>query len=251
MGRLDGRICLVTGGGNGIGRAIGRRFAAEGGTVVLADIDGDAALAAAAEIRANGGHATGVKVDVAKGQDVTALFRQIDGEHGKLDVVINNAGVTQRSEFRHLTDADWERVRDVNLDGVVRIARDSFELMRKSGRASLVNVSSIMGHRGLRQLAAYSATKGAVTALTKAIAIEYAAFGIRVNAIAPGFIETAMTKRVLSVPQINKALIERTALKRFGTADDIAGAALFLASDDSAYVTGAEIAVDGGMRASL
>lgn len=251
MGRLDGRVCLVTGGGNGIGRAIGRRFVEDGGTVVLADIDGDGAVAAAAELRASGGRATGVKCDVAKGQDVTALFRQIDAEHGKLDVVINNAGVTQRSEFRHLTDADWERVRDVNLDGVVRIARDSFELMRKSGRASLVNVSSIMGHRGLRQLAAYSATKGAVTALTKAIAIEYAAFGIRVNAIAPGFIETAMTKRVLSVPQINKALIERTALKRFGTAEDIAGAALFLASDDSAYVTGAEIAVDGGMSASL
>jgi NAD(P)-dependent dehydrogenase (short-subunit alcohol dehydrogenase family) len=251
MGRLDQRICLITGGGNGIGRACGRRFAAEGALVILADIDADAAVAAAAEVAAQGGRAESHRADVTKGQDISALFRHIETVHGRLDVVVNNAGVTARNEFRHMTDSEWERVRDVNLDGVVRIARDSFELLRKSGRGSLINLSSIMGHRGLRQLAAYSATKGAVTALTKAMAIEYAQFGIRVNAIAPGFIETAMTKRVLSVPQINKALLERTALKRFGTPDDIAGAALFLASDDSAYVTGTEIAVDGGMRASL
>ena len=147
--------------------------------------------------------------------------------------------------------ADWETIREVNLDGVVRIARDAFELMRKSGNASLINLASIMGHRGLRQLAGYSATKGAVSALTRALAVEYAPYGIRVNALAPGFIETALTERVLRNPMINKALLDQTPLRRFGSPVDVANAALFLASDESAFVTGAEIAVDGGMAAGL
>src|SRR3974390_2302557 len=108
-----------------------------------------------------------------------------------------------------------------------------------------------MGHRGLKQVASYSATKGDVSALTRALAVEYAAFGVRVNALAPGFIETAMTQRVLRVPPINKALLDRTPMRRFGTANDVAGAALFFASDDSLYITGAELAIDGGMAASL
>ena len=179
------------------------------------------------------------------------LFRAIESKHGRLDVVVNNAGINVRSDFRHLSDADWERIREVNLDGVVRVARDSFNLLKASGRGALVNVSSIMGQRGLRQLAAYSATKGAVTALTKALAVEYAPFAIRVNAVAPGFVETALTERVLKNPMISKALIDQTPLRRFGTGEDIAHAVLFLASDEAAFVTGAELAVDGGMSAAL
>jgi NAD(P)-dependent dehydrogenase (short-subunit alcohol dehydrogenase family) len=251
MGRLEGRVCLITGAGNGIGRAIASRFAHEGASVILADIDGEAADAAATALREESLTARAERVDVTKGQDVTALLRGIEREFDRLDVVVNNAGVNIRTDFRHLTDADWERLRDVNLDGVIRIARDSFELLRRSGHGSLINVASIMGHRGLRQVTAYSATKGAVAALTRGLAVEYAPFNIRVNTLAPGFIETAMTSRILKVPQINKALLERTAMHRFGTPDDMAGPALFLASDDSGYVTGAEIAVDGGMMASL
>jgi NAD(P)-dependent dehydrogenase (short-subunit alcohol dehydrogenase family) len=251
MGRLEGRVCLITGAGNGIGRAIASRFAHEGASVILADIDGEAADAAATALREESLVARAEHVDVTKGQDVTALLRRIEREFDRLDVVVNNAGVNIRTDFRHLTDADWERLRDVNLDGVIRIARDSFELLRRSGHGSLINVASIMGHRGLRQVTAYSATKGAVAALTRGLAVEYAPFNIRVNTLAPGFIETEMTSRILKVPQINKALLERTAMRRFGTPDDMAGPALFLASDDSGYVTGAEIAVDGGMMASL
>jgi NAD(P)-dependent dehydrogenase (short-subunit alcohol dehydrogenase family) len=190
-------------------------------------------------------------VDVSRGQDVTALFRAIELEHGKIDVLVNNAGLNVRADFRHLSDADWVKIREVNLDGVVRIARDGFSLLKASGAGSLINVSSIMGHRGLRQLAGYSATKGAVSALTRALAVEYAPYNIRVNALAPGFIETALTERVLKNPAINKALIDQTPLRRFGTSEDIAHAALFLASDDAAFVTGAELAVDGGMSAGL
>lgn len=251
MGRLDGKIALVTGSGNGIGFAIARVFAREGAAVWIADIDGQAAERTRGEILAAGGQATAIAVDVTRGQDLVHMFRAVEIADGRLDVVVNNAGINVRADFRHLTDADWVKIREVNLDGVVRIARDAFPLLKASGRGALVNVSSIMGRRGLRQLAGYSATKGAVTALTKALAVEYAPFGIRVNAVAPGFVETALTERVLRNPMISKALIEQTPLRRFGTGEDIAHAAAFLASDEAAFVTGAELAVDGGMSAGL
>lgn len=251
MARLAGRIALVTGAGNGIGRAIAKVFAAEGAHVYVTDVDADAATAACGEIIAEGGRATAVAVDVSRGQDVLAMFRQVELAHKHLDVLVNNAGINVRADFRHMTDAEWVHIREVNLDGVVRVARDGFELLRRSGRGSLVNLASIMTHRGLRQLAGYSATKGAVSALTRGLAVEYAPFQIRVNALAPGFIETALTERVLRNPMISKALLDQTPMRRFGTGEDVAKAALFFASDDSAFVTGAELAVDGGMAAGL
>lgn len=251
MQRLSGRIAIVTGAGAGIGLAIARLFAAEGAHVWVTDIDGDAATAAAQAITSAGHGATARTVDVSRGQDVSAMLRDVESTHGRADIVVNNAGLNVRGDFRHLSDADWVKIREVNLDGVVRIARDSFGLLKASGRGSLVNVSSIMGRRGLRQLAGYSATKGAVTALTKALAVEYAPFDIRVNSLAPGFIETALTERVLRNPAINKALLDQTPLRRFGTGEDIAHAALFLAGDEAAYITGTELTVDGGMSAGL
>jgi NAD(P)-dependent dehydrogenase (short-subunit alcohol dehydrogenase family) len=249
--RLEGRIALVTGAGNGIGRAVAEVFAAEGAHVYVSDVDGTSAESAVAVLREAGHAATAVVCDVSRGQDVTALFRTVKSAHGKLDVLVNNAGLNVRGDFRHLSDADWVKIREVNLDGVVRVARDGFELLRASGRGSLINLASIMSHRGLRQLAAYSATKGAVSALTRALAVEYAPFNIRVNAVAPGFVETALTNRVLRVPMIAKALIDQTPMRRFGAPEEIARAALFFASDDSSFVTGAELAVDGGMSAGL
>jgi NAD(P)-dependent dehydrogenase (short-subunit alcohol dehydrogenase family) len=249
--RLHGKIALVTGAGAGIGAAIAARFAAEGAHVYVSDVDGTAAETVVAGIAARGHTAAAQTLDVTRGQDVQAVFRTIDAAHGRLDIIVNNAGLNVRGDFRHMSDADWTRIRDVNLDGVVRIARDGFGLLKASGTGSLINLASIMGHRGLRQLAGYAATKGAVSALTRALAVEYAPFGIRVNALAPGFIETAMTGQVLRNPVISKALLDQTPLKRFGSPDDVAGAALFFASDDSAFVTGAELAVDGGMAAGL
>lgn len=251
MSRLADKVALVTGAGAGIGAAIARVFATEGADVYVSDVNGAAADEQAQAIREAGGGAEALALDVSKGQDVTAAFQKIKDGHGRLDVIVNNAGLNVRGDFRHMSDADWTTIREVNLDGVVRIARDGFQLMQASGDASLINLASIMGHRGLRQLAGYSATKGAVAALTRALAVEYAPYGIRVNALAPGFIETALTERVLRNPMINKALIDQTPLRKFGTPEDVARAALFFASDESGFVTGAELAVDGGMAAGL
>lgn len=251
MGRLSGKIAAVTGAGAGIGLAIAELFAAEGAHVYVTDVDGETAAKAAADLSAKGLSAAAMTVDVSRGQDVSHLFRTIAAEKGKLDVLVSNAGLNVRADFRHLSDVDWTRIREVNLDGVVRVARDGFELLKASGAGSLVNIASLMGHQPVRQVAAYAATKGAVAALTRALAIEYAPYGIRVNTVSPGFIETALTERVLKNQFTSKALLERAPLRRFGTPADVAKAALFFASDDSSYVTGAELLVDGGMAAGL
>ncbi|MGH1418267.1 MAG: SDR family NAD(P)-dependent oxidoreductase [Hyphomicrobiaceae bacterium] len=251
MGRLEGKIAVVTGAGNGIGRATAELFAREGARVYVTDLDGDAADGVANGLKAEGHNVEAMAVDVARAQYVSALFQRIETQDGRIDILINNAGLNVREDFRHLSDEDWVKIREVNLDGVVRLARDGFALLRAGENASLVNIASIMGHKGMRQLAAYSATKGAVAALTRALAVEYAPFGIRVNGLAPGFIETNLTKRVLRNPAINKALIDKTPLRRFGEGADVAEAALFLSSDAAKFITGTEIAVDGGMAAAL
>lgn len=251
MARLSGKIAIVTGSGGGIGAAIAQRFAVEGAHVWVTDINGETAEETAGKINAQGGAATAMAVDVSKGQDITALLRNIENAHGYVDIVVNNAGILVRGEVRQLSDSEWTKLREVNLDAILRICRDALPLLRKSKSPSLINISSIMAHRGLRPLAAYTATKGAITALTKGLAVEYAPFNIRVNSIAPGYVETGITDRLLKLPPVKQALIDKTPMGRLGRPEDLTGAAVFFASDDSLYCTGSELAVDGGMGAGL
>jgi NAD(P)-dependent dehydrogenase (short-subunit alcohol dehydrogenase family) len=251
MRRLEGKIALVTGAGAGIGRAMAETFAREGAVVAVADRDGKAAQEVAEAIVKANGAASAHEADVTDTPQIKVLMETIGARHGRLDVLVNNAGVGERSDFRHLSDDAWDRVWKTNLDGTVRCAREAFDLLRASGNACVINLSSVMATKHTRQMAVYSATKGAVSALTRSLAVEYAPYGIRVNALVPGYVETALIGRYLSNPMIAKALLTQTPLRRFGTPQDIANAALFLASDEAGYITGASLNVDGGMGTTL
>jgi NAD(P)-dependent dehydrogenase (short-subunit alcohol dehydrogenase family) len=251
MRRLEDKVALVTGGGAGIGRAIAETFAREGASVIVTDLNGETAKEVADGILKSKGAASAHEVDVTDTPQVKALMSAIAKVHSRLDVLVNNAGVGERSDFRHLSDEAWDKVWKTNLDGTVRCAREAFDLLKASGKASIINLSSIMASKHTRQMAVYSATKGAVSALSRSLAVEYAPYGIRVNTLLPGYVETALIGRYLSNPMIAKALLTQTPLRRFGTPQDIANAALFLASDEAAYITGAALNVDGGMATTL
>lgn len=251
MARLADKIALITGAGGGIGRAMAVLFAREGAKIYVADINAEAAQTVAGEIAAAGGSARSITADVTEAGEVAAMLGVIADGDARLDILVNNAGLNVRTDFRHMSDDDWEKLRSTNLDGALRIARDAFDLLKASGNASIINLSSIMARRSLRQLAAYSVTKGAMSALTRALAVEYAPFDIRVNALAPGYIETALTDRFTRNPYIAKALLDKTPLRRFGRPEEVASAALFLASDEAGFITGSELTVDGGMTAGL
>jgi NAD(P)-dependent dehydrogenase (short-subunit alcohol dehydrogenase family) len=251
MRRLEDKIALVTGAGAGIGRAIAETLAREGAHVVVADRDGEAARETAEAIVKSNGAAQAETVDVTDTEQVKALMQRLAEAFGRLDVLVNNAGVGERSDFRHLDDAAWDKVWKTNVDGTVRCAREAFDLLKASGKASIINLSSVMATKHTRQMSVYSATKGAVSALSRSLAVEYAPYGIRVNALCPGYVETALIGRYMQKPMIAKALLTQTPLRRFGTPQDIANAALFLASDEAAYITGAGLHVDGGMNVTL
>ena len=251
MRRLEDKVALITGGGAGIGRAIAETFAREGASVIVADLNGEIAKEVAQAIVKSNGTASAQEVDVTDTPQVKRLMGAIRETHGRLDVLVNNAGVGERSDFRHLSDEAWDKVWKTNLDGTVRCAREAFDLLKASGKASIINLSSIMASKHTRQMAVYSATKGAVSALSRSLAVEYAPYGIRVNTLLPGYVETALIGRYLSNPMVAKALLTQTPLRRFGTPQDIANAALFLASDEAAYITGAALNVDGGMATTL
>ncbi len=251
MDRLAGKIALVTGGAAGIGRAVAELFAAEGARVYVCDVDMERAAATAEAITRAGHSAKAIAADVTQAPAVRAMFAELGGAEGHLDILVNSAGVSGRADFRSMDDATWDRVLDVNLNGTMRCMRDGFALLKASGQGAIVNLSSIMARKHTRQMANYSATKGAVSALSRAVALEYARFNIRVNYLCPGWVETDLTKRFTSNPLIARGLLQQTPMARFGRPEEVARAALFLASDEASYVTGAELTVDGGMSVTL
>ena len=251
MGRLKGKVALLTGAGAGLGRAIAICFAREGAHIFVTDRDGDSAEAVAGEIAEAGGNSSALTADITKLAEVKAMFEAVESAFGRLDILVNNAGISRRGDFKDLSDEDWFEVVDVNLHGVVRCTREAMGLLKASGKASIVNLASIMQGRHIRQISPYSTTKAAVAALSRSLAVECAPFGIRVNYLCPGYVETALTARFLRNPVIREGLIAQTPLRRLAEPEEVAMAALFLASDESSYVTGEGLTVDGGMSIAL
>ncbi len=249
--RLKDKICLITGAGSGIGRAIALLFAEEGGVVGVADIDGDSARGTTAEIEKAGGIALAVTADVSDGGSVQAMLKAVMDAHGRIDVLVNNAGFGIKATVEETSEEDWERINRVNLGGVFLGCKYAIPLMRKGGGGVIVNNASVTAIMGIRDRAAYCATKGGVAALTRAMAIDHWPDGIRINAIGAGTIETAYHKAMFDASDdpagLRKEFEQRQLMGRMGTPHELAKAFLFLACDESSFSTGSLMIVDGGM----
>ena len=247
--RLDGKVALITGGARGQGAAEARLFAREGARVVIADVLDPDGMAVAAEINELGGDATYVHLDVSSEDDWRQAIESAVSAYGKLDVLVNNAAIWRGGHVLDTSGEQWDTVLDINAKGVFLGTKLAIPEMRKAGGGSIVNISSTAGLVGSRTSTAYSASKGAVRLFTKSTAVQYGVEGIRANSIHPGPIDTAMGDQVWPDAGSREETIGRTALKRIGTPEDIANGALFLASDESSFMTGAELVIDGGVTA--
>ena len=249
MPRLQGKVALISGGARGQGACEGRLFAQEGAKVVLTDILDEEGEAVAAEIRQQGGDAIYVRLDVTQEQQWQDVIQATVDRYGKLDVLVNNAGIFPMFRVEETTVELWEQVMDINVTGVFLGTKHAIPAMRAAGGGSIINISSVAGLVGGSRAAAYSASKGAVRILTKGTAVQYAADGIRANSVHPGIIVTQMTEELLSDESAREQRLTGTPIGRFGTVDDVAYGVLFLASDESSYVTGSELVIDGGSTA--
>jgi 3alpha(or 20beta)-hydroxysteroid dehydrogenase len=248
MGRLDGKVALVSGGARGQGAAEARVFAAEGAKVVFGDLRDDEGAAVEAEIRAAGGEATYLHLDVTQeGQWQAAVAKAVDC-YGGLQILVNNAGIViPRARIEDRTVEEWDLVQAVNVKGVFLGTKHAIPAMRACGGGSIINIASVAGFgQSTTQEPAYAASKGAVRIFSKVTATQHAKDKIRCNTIFPGPIDTEMIHAAMSDPKVLAERLSRVPLGRLGTIDEIVAAVMFLASDDSAYMTGGEMVIDGG-----
>ena len=243
MNRLDGKVALITGGGRGMGAAEARLFVAAGATVVITDVDRTAGQQVAEEV---GPQCRFLPQDVAQEADWTTVVADIEAQHGRLDVLVNNAGIFRVMGTEDTTLADWEQMIAINQTGTFLGIRAVVPGMKQRRSGSIVNLSSIAGLVGVARAPAYAATKWAVRGLTKCAAAEFAEYGIRVNSVHPGLINTRMMGEL---DESSEALDARVPLGRQGTVDEVARMVLFLASDDASHCSGHEFVVDGAMKA--
>jgi NAD(P)-dependent dehydrogenase (short-subunit alcohol dehydrogenase family) len=250
--KLAGKIAIITGGGSGIGHEATKLFAAEGAVVIVADRDGAAAERVAAEIKSNSGKATAHTIDVSKETEIKAMIDLVVADHGRLDILVNNAGFGFAGTVVTTSEADWDALMAVNVKGVFFGCKYAIPVMEKQGGGVIVNTASAVANVGITDRAAYVASKGAVAALTRAMAIDHVAAKIRINCVAPGTIESPYFAKILSGPdgaELRRGLEQRQAMERLGQPVEIARAMLFLASDESSFCTGTTLVADGGWTA--
>ena len=250
--RLDGKVAFITGTAGGIGRATALRFAGEGARIVAADIS-DANLVTVEIIRSNGGEATPVRADVSRDADVARAVQIAETAYGRLDVAFNNAGIMLADDADAVSTSEEtiDKTLAVNLKGVIYGCRHAVPAMRRSGGGSIINTASFVASMGAATpQIAYTASKGAVLSLTRELAVLHARENIRVNALSPGPLHTELLMSYLDTEEKRQRRLVHVPMGRFGEAAEVAAAALFLASDDSSYITGANLAVDGGITAA-
>ncbi|THE10628.1 SDR family oxidoreductase [Bacillus timonensis] len=244
MGKLQDKVAIITGGASGIGAATARLFVEEGAKVVLVDLNEEKGKAFEAELKALNKEALFVKANITSEEDVANIYKQTIEAFGKVDVVFNNAGIGRVQPSHELEYSEWRNTVNVDLDGVFLVAREAIREFLKADGGVIVNTASMYGWVGSPGSAAYNAAKGGVVNLTRSLALEYAEQNIRVNALCPGFIDTPI------IPEESKEVLRSmTPLKRLGQAEEMAKAVLFLASDDSSFMTGNSLIVDGGYTA--
>jgi 3-oxoacyl-[acyl-carrier protein] reductase len=247
MGKIDGKNAIVTGSARGIGKAIALKLANEGANVVIVDVNLEAAEETAKEIQALGRKSMALKVNVVDFAEVEALIQKTKENWGSVDILVNNAGVTKDNLILKMTPEDFDFVISINLKGVFNGIKAVYPVMMKQRSGKIVNIASVVGIMGNAGQANYSSSKGGVIALTKTTAKELGGRGVNCNAVAPGFIQTAMTDKLPE--DIKQKMNETIPMKKFGTVDDIANAVNFLCSPDSDYINGHILTVDGGMTA--
>lgn len=251
--KLAKKVCVITGAGSGIGQATALLFGREGAQVIAADLNLESVEQTARRLRDAGGAAQGVQVDVSESADIQRMFHQAMQAYGRVDVLVNNAGFGLAATVEETAEEDWDRLMAVNVRGVYLGCKYVIPIMRGQGSGVIVNTASVVATMGIRQRAAYCASKGAVAALTRAMAIDHHKDGIRVNCIAPGTIETPYFSRIFAessdAAQTRRDLEARHILNRLGTPEEVAQGMLFLASSDSSFVTGSSLVIDGGMSA--
>ena len=248
--RLEGKVALISGGSRGMGAYEAELFVQEGAKVVVGDVREDEGHSLVDKIIKSGGDAVFVRLDVTSEADWTAAVNEAANRYGKLDVLVNNAGVSARGSIEETSVEDWDRVMGINSKGVFLGTRSAIPEMRKAGGGSIINISSQLGLVGMGESSPqYQASKGAVRIFSKSAAIQYASEGIRVNSVHPGPVVTPMTEARRSDDEVRKRMISRIPLGRYGESEDVAYGVLYLASDESSFVTGSELVIDGGWTA--
>ncbi|MGD9874700.1 MAG: 3-oxoacyl-[acyl-carrier-protein] reductase [Kiritimatiellia bacterium] len=242
---MNGKVAIVTGAARGIGQAVAVKLASAGADLALCDVQAEWLEETAAKVMALGRRASKYAVDVSSAAAVDAAVAKIHEEFGHIDVLVNNAGITKDGLLARMSEQDWDAVLDVNLKGSFLFCKAASRIMMKQRSGSIVNMASIIGLIGNAGQCNYAASKGGLISLTKSVAKELAGRNVRANAVAPGFIETKMTEKL--TPEVQQKMLEAIPMKRFGKPEDIANVVLFLASEDSAYVTGQTLTVAGGM----